>query len=56
MVQIRSAFEILTGKHTPMRPLGRLGRRTKSNIRVDLKEIGLNVKIWIYSAHDMDYW
>ena len=46
----RSAFEILTGKPTGKRPLGRLRRRWEDNIRMDLEEIGINV------AQDRNYW
>ena len=26
------------------------------NIRMDLKEIGMNTRIWVDSAQDRDYW
>ena len=26
------------------------------NIRMDLKEIGINMRNWVDSAEDMDYW
>ena len=42
MEEGRSAFKILTGKSTGKRPLGRPRRRWEDNIRVDLKEIGIN--------------
>ena len=38
-----SAFQIITGNPTGKRPLGRLRRRWEDNIRMDLKEIGINV-------------
>ena len=38
----RSAFKILTGKPTGKRPLGRPRRRWEDNIRMKLKEIGIN--------------
>ena len=50
-----SAFEIVTGKHTGKRPLGRPGRRWEDNIRVDLEEIGVNARNWVDSAQDNDY-
>ena len=50
------AFKILTGKPTGKRPLGRPRRRWEDNIRVDLKEIGINARNWVDSAQDMDYW
>ena len=42
MEEDRSPFKILTGRE----PLGRWGY----NIRIDLKEIGVNTKNWIVSA------
>jgi hypothetical protein len=52
----RSAFKILTGKPTGKRSLGRLRRRWEDNIRMDLKEIGINANSWADSAQDRDYW
>ena len=40
----RSALKILTGKSTGKRPLGRPRRRRKDNVRMDLKEIGINTR------------
>ena len=31
-------------------------RRWEDNIKMDLKEIGVNVRSWIDSARDRDYW
>ena len=42
MEESRSAFNILTGKPTGKRPLGRPRRRWEDNIRMDLEEIGIN--------------
>ena len=52
----RSAFKIVTGKPTGKIPLGRLRTRTEGNIRMDLKEIGINTRNWVDSAQDRDYW
>ena len=54
----RSAFKILTGRPTPAEktPLGRSRRRWEDNIRMDLKEIGINTTNWAGSAQDRDYW
>ena len=43
----RSAFKILTGKPTGKRPLGRPRHRWADNIRIDLKEIGINTINWV---------
>ena len=50
MEEGRSAFKILTGTPARKRPLGR------SNIRMDLKEIGINSRNLVDSAQDRDYW
>ena len=39
-----SALNILTGKPTGKRPLRRRRRKWKDNIRLDLKEIGINTR------------
>ena len=52
----RSAFRVLTGKPTGMRPSGRPRRRWEDNIRMDHEEIDINVGNWVDSAQDRDYW
>ena len=42
----RSAFRILTYKPTVKRPSERLRLRWEDNIRMDLKEIGANTRIF----------
>ena len=49
----RSAFNILIGKPTVKRPLGRPRRRWEENIQMYLKEIGRNL---VDPAQDRDYW
>ena len=49
------AFKILTDKSTGKRPLGRLRRRQEDNIRIGLREIGVNTMNWVDSAQDRDY-
>ena len=56
MEEGRNAFKILTGKLTGKRPLGRPRRRWEDNIRVDLKEVGIDRRNWVDSAQDSDYW
>ena len=56
MEECRSAFKILTGKPTGKRPLGRPRRRWEDNIRMDLKERGINAGNWVDTAQDRDYW
>ena len=50
MEEVRSAFKILPGTSTGKRPLGRSRRRCENNIRMDLKEIGINTRNWVDSA------
>ena len=38
------AFTILTGKHIGKRPSGRPRHRWEKNIRMDLKEININIR------------
>ena len=45
----------LLGTPTGKRPLGRPRRRWEENIRIDLKEIGINTRNWVASAQDRDY-
>ena len=43
----RSGFKILTGKRTGKRRLGRPRRRWEDNIRMELKEIDINMRNWV---------
>ena len=55
MEEGRSAFRILTGKPTGKRHLVRPRRRWEDNIRMNLKEIGINTRNWVDLAQDRDY-
>ena len=46
---------MLTGTPTGKRPSGRPRRRWEDNIRMDLKEIGINTRNCVDSAQDRDY-
>ena len=52
----KNAFEILTSKPTGKIPSGRSRSRWENNIRMDLKETGVNTTNWVDSARDIDYW
>ena len=52
----RSAFKMLTGTPTGKIPLGRPRHRWEDNIRMDLKEIGINTRNLVDSAQDRDFW
>ena len=41
---------MLTGKPTGKRPLGRPRRSWEDNIRMNLKEIGINTRNYVYST------
>ena len=45
--EVRSAFKILTGTTARKRHLGRPRHRWEDNIKMDLKEIGINTKNWV---------
>jgi hypothetical protein len=47
MEEGRSAFKILSGISTGKRPLVRARRRWEDNIRMYLKEIGINMRNWV---------
>ena len=42
--------------HTGAIGLGKPRHRWEDNIRMDLNEIGINVRNWVYSAQDRDCW
>ena len=46
MKEGRSSFKILSGKNTGKRVLRRPWHRWEDNIRMHLKEIGINTKNW----------
>ena len=55
MEEGRSAFKRFTGIPTGKRPLERPRRKWEDNIRIDLKEIGINTRNSDDSAQDRDY-
>ena len=56
MEEGRRALKIITGTPAGKRPLGRSRRRWEGNIRMKLKEIGINTRNWVDSPQDRDYW
>ena len=44
IVEGRSAFKMLIGKSREKRPLGRPRHKWKDNIRMDFKELGVNMR------------
>jgi hypothetical protein len=45
-------YRVLVGKPEGKRPLGRPRRRWEDNIKLDLREIGIDVENWIRLAQD----
>jgi hypothetical protein len=56
MEEGRSAFKDLIGKPNGKGLSGMPRRTWEDNIRIDLKEIGINTRNWVDSAQDRDYW
>jgi hypothetical protein len=49
-------FPVLVGRSEGKRPLGRPRRRWEDNIKMDLREIGIDVANWIRLAQDRVRW
>jgi hypothetical protein len=56
MREERNSYRILAGKQEGKRPLGRPRRRCVDNIKMDLREIGLDGVDWMDMAQDRDQW
>ena len=56
MKESRSALKVLTVTPAGKRSLGRPRRRREDNIRLDLKEIDINMKNWVNLTQERDYW
>jgi hypothetical protein len=52
----RNAYRILVGRSEGKRPLGRPRCRRVDNIKMDLRDIGLDGMDWIGLAQDRDQW
>jgi hypothetical protein len=50
------AWEILVGRPEGKRPLGRPRRRWEDNVKMNLREIGINGANWIQLAQDRVQW
>jgi hypothetical protein len=48
----RGVYRILVGRPEGKRPLGRPRRTWEDNIKMDLREIGINGANWIHLAQD----
>jgi hypothetical protein len=56
MGEERKVYKVLVRKPEGKRPLGRPRRRWEDGIRMDLRDIGLEVVDWIRLAQDRDRW
>jgi hypothetical protein len=52
----RGVYRILVAKAEGKRPLGRPRRRWEDNIKVDLREIGIDWVNWVRQAQDRVQW
>jgi hypothetical protein len=56
MGEEKSVYGILVGRPEGKKPLGRPRRRWEDNIKMDLREIGINGENWIRLAQDRIQW
>ena len=56
MEEDRSTFKILTDTPAGRRHLGRSRRRWEDSIRMNIKEIAVNMRNWVDLAPDMEPW
>jgi hypothetical protein len=52
----RGVYRVLVGKPESKRPLGRPRRRWEDNIKMDLRETGIDGAYWIRLAQDRVQW
>jgi hypothetical protein len=52
----RGVYRVLVGRPEDKRPLGRPRRRWEDNIKLDLRETGIDVAKWIQLAQDRVRW
>jgi hypothetical protein len=52
----RDAYRVLVGRPKGKRPLGRPRRRWEDDIKMNLREIGINGVNWIQLVHDRVQW
>jgi hypothetical protein len=52
----KGVYSVLVGRPEGKRPLGRHRRRWEDNIKIDLREIGIDGANWIQLAQDRAQW
>ncbi|KAJ4447002.1 hypothetical protein ANN_08990 [Periplaneta americana] len=56
MGESRNAYRVLVGRPEGKRPLGRPRRRLEDNIKVDLREVGYDGRVWFNLSQDRERW
>jgi hypothetical protein len=56
MEEGRGVYRVLIGRSNSNRPLGRPKHRWEDNIKLDLREIGIDGTNWIQLAQDRVQW
>jgi hypothetical protein len=56
MGEVRGVYRVFVGRPGGKRPLGRPRRRWEDNIKMDLREIGIDGANWIQLAEDRVQW
>jgi hypothetical protein len=54
--EVRGVYRVLVGRPEGKRPLRRPRRRWEDNIKMDLREIGIDGANWIQLAQDKVQW
>jgi hypothetical protein len=52
----KCVYKVLVGRPKGKRPLGRLRHKWEDNIKMDLREIGIDGANWIHLAQDRVQW
>jgi hypothetical protein len=53
---VRDVYRVLIGRRKGKRPLGRSRHRWENNIKMDLRDMGINGANWIWLAQDRVQW
>jgi hypothetical protein len=56
MEERKGVYRVLVGRPEGKRLLGRPGRRWEDNIKIDLREMGIDEANWIQLAQDRVQW
>jgi hypothetical protein len=56
MGEERGVYGVFVGRPKGKRPLGRPRRRWENNIKMDLREIGIDGENWIQLSQDRAQW